>query len=145
MDILDIIMAGANTDAAIKKAMEGEGVMQGKDGVGIQRTEKVSSSGLVDTYRIYYTDGSTWDYTVTNGGFQKSNAAPAAAGNVGDIVFNSAPEPGGWIGWVYTPTGWYGFGEISLVSVDVPETAFLTADGTPFILNDGSLFIYADS
>ena len=35
---------------------------------GISKIEKVSSSGLKDTYRIYYAkDGTTTDFTVTNG------------------------------------------------------------------------------
>lgn len=40
---------------------------QGETGNGIDRIEKTSTSGLVDTYTIYYTDGATWTYTVTNG------------------------------------------------------------------------------
>lgn len=39
----------------------------GEDGNGIERIEKTSSSGLVDTYTIYYTDGTTTTYEVTNG------------------------------------------------------------------------------
>lgn len=37
------------------------------DGVGIQRVEKTGTSGLVDTYTITYTDGTTTTFTVTNG------------------------------------------------------------------------------
>lgn len=37
------------------------------DTVGISGIEKTASDGNVDTYTIYYTDGSTYDYTVTNG------------------------------------------------------------------------------
>lgn len=35
--------------------------------------------------------------------------------NVGDIILNSAPTAGGYIGWVYlgSETGWRGFGEIA--------------------------------
>jgi len=77
--------------------------------------------------------------------FPTADTMPTDPGNVGDIVFNSAPEPGGWIGWVYTPTGWYGFGAISATDADVPENAFLTADGQAFTLSDGSIFLYADS
>lgn len=39
----------------------------GKDGVGIDRIEKTSTQGLVDTYTIYLTDGSNYTFTVTNG------------------------------------------------------------------------------
>lgn len=39
----------------------------GKDGTGISSIEKTDTSGLVDTYTITLTDGSTYDITVTNG------------------------------------------------------------------------------
>lgn len=40
---------------------------QGETGNGIDRIAKTGTSGLVDTYTIYYTDGTTTTYTVTNG------------------------------------------------------------------------------
>lgn len=40
---------------------------QGEDGVGIESIAKTGSSGLVDTYTITLTDGSTTSFTVTNG------------------------------------------------------------------------------
>lgn len=40
---------------------------QGETGNGIDRIEKTGTSGLVDTYTIYYTNGTTTTYTVTNG------------------------------------------------------------------------------
>lgn len=40
---------------------------QGETGNGIDRIEKTSTSGLVDTYTIYYTNGTTTTFTVTNG------------------------------------------------------------------------------
>ena len=40
---------------------------KGDTGNGIQSITKVSTSGLVDTYRITYTDGQTTTFTVTNG------------------------------------------------------------------------------
>ena len=36
--------------------------------VGVLKIEKTSSEGLVDTYTIYYTNGSTTTFDVTNGG-----------------------------------------------------------------------------
>jgi len=45
----------------------GEQGEQGEKGNGIASVEKLSSEGLVDTYRITFTDGSYFDYTVTNG------------------------------------------------------------------------------
>jgi hypothetical protein len=45
-------------------------------------------------------------------------AAPAGGSyNVGDIVYNTAPAPGGWVGWVCTTAGspgtWTEFGQIN--------------------------------
>ena len=39
----------------------------GADGIGINRIYKDSTSGLVDTYNIEYTNGNTTSFTVTNG------------------------------------------------------------------------------
>ena len=40
---------------------------QGETGNGIDRIAKTATSGYVDTYTIYYTNGSTTTFTVTNG------------------------------------------------------------------------------
>ena len=40
---------------------------QGEDGNGISSIDKTSSEGLVDTYTITFTDGTTTTFTVTNG------------------------------------------------------------------------------
>lgn len=60
-------VAQAEQTANKIKEMADSGAFDGADGNGIDRIEKVSTSGLVDTYRIYFTDGTTYDYTVTNG------------------------------------------------------------------------------
>lgn len=39
----------------------------GKQGNGIDRIEKTSTSGLVDTYTIFFTDGRKFEYQITNG------------------------------------------------------------------------------
>ena len=41
-------------------------------GRGIQQIEKIGTVGLVDTYRITYTDGTHFDYTVNNGASKTS-------------------------------------------------------------------------
>ena len=43
------------------------GHIKGSDGKGITSITKTGTSGLVDTYTITYTDGSTSTFTVTNG------------------------------------------------------------------------------
>ena len=49
------------------KAGGGGSGTPGKDGVGIDRIEKTSTQGLVDTYTIYLTDDRTYTFTVKNG------------------------------------------------------------------------------
>ena len=39
----------------------------GKEGNGIDRIEKTSTSGLIDTYTIFFTDGKEFNYQITNG------------------------------------------------------------------------------
>ena len=46
---------------------KGETGATGATGNGIASVEKTSTSGLVDTYTITYTDGTTTTFTVTNG------------------------------------------------------------------------------
>ena len=46
---------------------DGKDGQNGKDGVGIASIQKLSTEGLVDTYLIIFTDGSTSTFTVTNG------------------------------------------------------------------------------
>lgn len=41
--------------------------INGKDGVSIVKIEKTSTDGLVDTYIITYSDGNTFEFTITNG------------------------------------------------------------------------------
>ena len=64
--------------------------------------------------------------------------------NMGDIVFNSLPEPNGFVGWVYTAFGWLGFGQIESATIK----GFTLADNTIFMVNDGqgggTPFLYAD-
>lgn len=46
---------------------DGQQGADGSDGIGISKIEKISTVDLVDTYRITFTDNSTFDYEVTNG------------------------------------------------------------------------------
>lgn len=39
----------------------------GKEGNGIDKIEKTSTSGLVDTYTIFFTDGREFNYQIVNG------------------------------------------------------------------------------
>ena len=53
---------------------------------------------------------------------------------MGDIVFNSLPEPAGFVGWVYTAFGWLGFGTIE----STRTVQFILNDNAPFMVNDGT-------
>lgn len=46
---------------------QGQPGQQGETGNGIETIRQTGTSGLEDTYTIYYTNGDTQDYTVTNG------------------------------------------------------------------------------
>ena len=62
---------GTDTDPIfhlfIPRGQTGQPGQDGDDGNGIVSITKTSSSGLVDTYTILYTDGNTDTFTVTNG------------------------------------------------------------------------------
>ena len=62
-----IVVGSATLDASIFFAMRGAKGEKGDDGNGIANIAKTSTSGLVDTYTITYTDGSTSTFQVTNG------------------------------------------------------------------------------
>ena len=49
--------------------MNGIGPMgpPGLQGNGIAKIEKTSTSGIIDTYTIYFTNGKTFNYEITNG------------------------------------------------------------------------------
>ncbi len=50
-----------------KDGQNGQNGADGQDGNGIEKIEKISTAGLTDTYRIYFTNGKTYDYEVNNG------------------------------------------------------------------------------
>lgn len=61
------LMEADEVYAILKKQIQAGGGTPGPAGVGIQKIEKTDTQGLVDTYTITYTDGSTTTFTVTNG------------------------------------------------------------------------------
>lgn len=56
----------AETEGYVKTDTKARGE-DGENGVGITSVEKISTVGLVDTYRINFTNGTNTTYTVTNG------------------------------------------------------------------------------
>lgn len=50
-------------------SIKGSGIfVKGETGNGIEKIEKTNTEGLIDTYTIYYTDGTTSTFQVSNGG-----------------------------------------------------------------------------
>ena len=56
------------------------------DGVGIAGIEKTASVGLTDVYTISLTDGSSYEFTVTNGSVGSGADVPIASETVAGIV-----------------------------------------------------------
>ena len=55
------------TTILVKNGKDGEKGADGKNGNGIAKVEKIGTVDLVDTYRMTFDDGSTFDYEVANG------------------------------------------------------------------------------
>lgn len=70
----------------------------------------------------------------------KSDIKPTSEGKLSDIVYNSNPISGDYVGWVYTPSGWFGFGKIEIASDGIE-----LSDGTALILSSGELFLTSDN
>lgn len=65
------------------------GNIRGETGNGIDRIEKTDTSGVIDTYTIYFTDGNTWTYQV-------ANSSEASADRI--TYHEEDPHPGGYAG-----------------------------------------------
>ena len=79
----------------------------------------------------------------TGGGipeFKYSDERPTETGTIGELVFNSSPQQGGFVGWVYTQLGWLGFGKIEGGTEEPDEpiapNAFTFSDGSQFLVRD---------
>ena len=83
------------------------------------------------------------DYSTGGGGtpeFKYSDERPTEPGTIGEMVFNGSPQPGGFVGWVYTQLGWLGFGKIEGGSEEPEEpiapNTFTLSDGSQFLVRD---------
>ena len=81
---------GANINCTINSNAQNEASMifRGQAGNGIVDIRKTSSEGLVDTYTIYYTNGETDTFTVTNGK-DGSGAVNSVNGQTGEVVLDA--------------------------------------------------------
>ena len=65
------------------------GNIRGATGNGIDHIEKTDTSGVIDTYTIYFTDGNTWTYQV-------ANSSEASADRI--TYHEEDPHPAGYAG-----------------------------------------------
>lgn len=103
-------------------------LVKGIDGKGITTIEKTSTSGLVDTYTITYTDGTKDTFTVTNG---KSISSIEKTGTSGLVDTYTITFNDGTTGTFTVTNG------KSIVSIEKTGTVGLT-DTYTITYNDGS-------
>lgn len=67
LDVMNGVNGTDGKDGIGVKGDPGTNGSDGADGIGITSVAKTKTEGLVDTYTITFTDGSTFNYDVTNG------------------------------------------------------------------------------
>ena len=104
--------------AILRKQMESGGGTPGPAGVGIQKIEKTGTEGLVDTYTITYTDGSTTTFTVTNGanGQDGQDGADGASG-----IFPQTDHGTADTTYVLPPNEFHTWGEVAELNLIFSE------------------------
>ena len=131
----------------------------GADGKGIASIDLTSSSGLVDTYTVTFTDGTTFTYTVTNGADGKDgtsvrtgNGVPNnALGEDGDSYINLdnwdyyVKEEGAWVRKGNIQGGTGATGETGENGLD--GKSLLTGSGVPLsdLGKEGDSYIDTDT
>ena len=126
----------------------------GSTGNGIQSIVKTGTTGLVDTYTITYTDGSTYSYNVTNGadGISPTVTATSAGSNILITVVDGSgtntytiPTASGDITQV--PADWNATSGVSQilnkptnVSAFANDAGYITMDSVPVIPANVSAF-----
>lgn len=106
---------------------------------GYSPTATVEKVDNITTITVTDKNGTTTAQVFDGKAFENSDIKPSEPDEVGKIILNSQPEPGGFIGWVYTALGWFGFGEIEATKVP-----FILSDGSAFTLVDGEAFYLSD-
>lgn len=88
---------------------------------GARDTKGATGDLRWDEHHLYLKTNEGWRYAPLgalsaypspNTFFERASAPPAW-GELGDMVWNETPRPGGALGWVYTTSGWRAFGAIS--------------------------------
>lgn len=122
--------------------INGQDGSNGVDGVGISKIEKTSTDGLVDTYTITMTDGSTSSFTVTNGKNGTDGSGTVSEEQITSIVetylLNNPPQNG-----VDGKDGADGVGIVSVEKtatsglVDTYTITFTDGNTTTFTVTNG--------
>lgn len=68
-----------------------------------------------------------------------ADVEPTYKGSLGELVFNTKQGKNECVGWIYTPFGWYSFGNISNITEDI-ETNYVLNDGKNLRTSDGMIF-----
>ena len=115
-----------------------------------EKVTSTSSDGFEATHLFLQGDATvSRKYTV-------GIATPSLAGNPGDVIWNSEPEQGGYLGWVYTTANaWRRFGNVSISTntstaifdnVGVGTTTYAGVGGTDitFKVGSGSSVFFVD-
>ena len=103
--------------AILKKQIQSGGGTPGTPGRGIEKIELTGTQGLVDTYTITYTDGSTTTFTVTNGADGASGIFSQTDHGTADTTF---PLP---------PNQYHTWGEVAALTITLGEE-------TPGVVNE---------
>lgn len=134
--IIDVVLLKYDTNTSTWKFITMWSVQlggtgsQGQDGRGIRSISKTGTNGLVDTYTIIYTDGSPFNYYITNG----------AAGSDGrGISYISGPESNGLNDTYtihYTDTTKHTFTVANGASAREPEFRIDSSTGNVYVSYD---------
>lgn len=114
----------ASTSALINSFQVPDGA-QGPSGNGISSITKIGTSGLVDTYQISFTDGTTFTYQVTNG------QDGQGSGDMTKLVYdatNAVADAGGIAAYVTAHAGTTYTGEKGVVVAGTTIKAALMND-----------------
>lgn len=122
-------------DTKLGIRIEGETDYEYVDLKGDSPSAKVEKVDKTTTITITDANGTTTADVLDGSVYPTSETKPVTTttDKVGNIVFNSFPQPDGYVGWVYTPVGWFGFGKI-----ESTDETFILSDGTQLILSDGN-------
>ena len=120
--------------AILKKQIQSGGGQPGTPGRGIEKIELTDTQGLVDTYTITYTDGTTTTYTVTNGadGQDGQDGVDGASG-----IFTQTDHGTTDTTFTLPPNQYHTWGEVTSLTLTLGEGTSDQANGYWFSFDSG--------